>query len=125
MNTMKNFHNRLSGLMAEAHVSSKELALWLKVDVPVVNRWLAGASAPDVYQFRQIARFFGKPYEWFLDYEDAFPSAAELAEQLGLSEDTVKRLLDLADTEDEEVLATFDEVIYTVVAAMTALRENA
>jgi len=124
MNTTKNFHNRLRSLMTESNVSCKELALWTSVDVPTVNRWLNGASTPDVYQFRQIARFFGMPYEWFLDCEDDSALVAELADRLGLSEDTVKRLMELADTEDEEVLATFDEVLYTVIAAMTAMRES-
>jgi len=112
MNITKNFHNRLSSLMSENNVTCRELALWLNVDVPMVNRWLNGASAPDVYQFRQIARFFGMPYEWFLDYEDAFPSAAELADRLGLSRDTVECLMDLADTENEDVLEALDDVVY-------------
>lgn len=124
MNTAKNFHIRLHTLMDESNVTYKELALWMGVDVPTVSRWLNGASTPDVYQFRQIARFFGMPYEWFLDCEDDSAIVTELADRLGLSEDTVKRLMDLADTEDEEVLATFDEVLYTVIAAMAAMREG-
>ena len=119
----KNFNKCLKNLLTISGVSREELACHLKVAVPVVNRWLNGASVPDVYQFRDIARFFGMPYEWFLDGEVHFPTAAELATVLGLSEDTVEELLSLARTENDAVLGAVDDAIYAVTSTVNAVYE--
>ena len=123
MNPVKKFDRRLRNLLTLSGVSRTELARRLGVPVPVVNRWLNGASAPDVYQFRAIAQLFGIPYQWFLD-ED-FPNAAELAARLGLSEDTVEGLLALAEGENTEVLDMMDDAIYAMVSAVNAAQEGA
>ena len=120
----KNFNKYLKNLLTVSGMSREELASHLKVAVPVVNRWLNGASVPDVYQFRDIARFFGMPYEWFLDGEVHFPSAAELAAILGLSEDTVEELLSLARTENEAVLGAVDDAVYAVTSTVNAVYED-
>ena len=93
--------------------------------MPVVNRWLSGASLPDVYQFRDIANFFGVSYEWLLDGEDDSPSAEELAEMLGLSTDTVEELLTLSALESDVVLNALDDAIYGIVSVIAAAQENA
>ena len=123
MNTVKKFDRRLRNLLTLSGMTRAELARRLGVPLPVVNRWLNGASAPDVYQFRAIAQLFGIPYQWFLD--DYFPNAAELAARLGLSEDTVEGLLALADSENADVLDMMDDAIYAMVSAVNTAQSGA
>ena len=123
MNKTKKFDRRLRNLLTLSGMTRADLACRLGVPVPVVNRWLNGASAPDVYQFRAIAQLFGIPYEWFLD--DDFLNAAELAARLGLSEDTVEGLLELAESESTDVLDMMDDAIYAMVSAVNAAHEGA
>ena len=120
----KNFNKYLKNLLTVSGVSREELASHLKVAVPVVNRWLNGASVPDVYQFRDIARYFGMPYEWFLDGEVRVPTAAEMAEKLRLSEDTVEELLSLARTEGNILLNAVDDAVYAVTSTVNAVYED-
>ena len=122
MNNPQNFDRRLRNLLTLSGMTRAELACRMGVPVPVVNRWLNGASAPDVYQFRAIAQLFGIPYQWFLD--DDFLNVAELAARLGLSEDTVEGLLALADSEKTEVLDMLDDAIYAMVSAVNAAHEG-
>ena len=121
MKNTKKFDHRLRNLLTLSGTTKAELACHLGVPVPVVNRWLNGITAPDVYQFRAIARFFGIRYAWFLD--DEFPCAAELAARLGLSADTVAGLLTLAEGAQTEVLDSLDDAIYAMVSAVNAARE--
>lgn len=120
----KKFNLCLKNLLTLSGVTCGELAQHLGVTVPVVRRWMSGVSAPDIYQFREIAHFFGLPYAWFLDGGSGFPSAEELAGLLGLNPDTVEGLLLLADTEDEDVLEPLDEAIYAVVSAFRTILEG-
>ena len=118
------FNTRLQALMSAAGVSREELARHLDVAVPVVCRWLNGASVPDINQFRSIAWFFGMPYDWFLDSGGDFPSEEEVAEKLGLSAETVANLMDLSRSESEEVLDALDGAVYALVNAVSAVREE-
>ena len=122
MNNTKRFDRRLRNLLTLSGMTRAELACCVGVPVPVVNRWLNGASAPDVYQFRAIAQLFGIPYQWFLD--DDSLNAAELAARLGLSQDTVEGLLALADSEKTDVLDMLDDAIYAMVSAVNAAHEG-
>ena len=122
MNNTEKFDRRLRNLLTLSGMTRADMACRLGVPVPVVNRWLNGASAPDVYQFRAIAQLFGIPYEWFLD--DDFINAAELAARLGLSKDTVEGLLALADSENNDVLDMLDDAIYAMVSAVNAAHEG-
>ena len=114
----KRFDRCLKNLLTISGVTCEELALYLDVTVPVVRRWMSGVSAPDIYQFREIARFFGLPYEWFLDGGDGFPDVEDLSELLGLNVDTLEGLMLLAETEDENVLGLLDDTVYSVVSAL-------
>ncbi len=78
MEKTKKFDQCLKNLLTVSGMGRDELARAVGVSVPVVNRWLNGASAPDVYQFRAIANYFGMPYGWFLDGDDDFPGAEEV-----------------------------------------------
>lgn len=120
MENTKNFDQRLRNLLIISGVRREELALRVGVSVPVVNRWLNGASVPDVYQFQSIANYFGLPYEWFLDGGDGFPGAEELAVRLGLSEETVEALRELADSGNEGVLTAVDDAVWAVIGAVCA-----
>ena len=124
MNNPKKFDRRVRNLLTLSGMTRTELARRLGVPLPVVNRWLNGASAPDVYQFREIARFFGMPYEWFLDSGDDSPSVEELAVLLGLSEDTVEERLSLADTESDGLLGAVDDAVYAVISTVNAVYDD-
>ena len=121
----KRFDRCLKNLLTISGVTCEELALRLDVTVPVVRRWMSGVSAPDIYQFREIAQFFSLPYEWFLDGGDSFPDVEDLSELLGLNVDTLEGLLLLAETEDEDVLEPLDDAIYSVVSAFRTILEGA
>ncbi len=123
-NTTKKFDSRLRTLLIYTGEKRENLACAAGVKLPTVNRWLSGASVPDVYQFRDIARFFGVPYEWLLDGRDGSPSAEELAEMLGLSTETVDELLTLAALESDALLDALDDAIYGIVSAISAVQED-
>ena len=125
MDHAKNFDRRLKRLLDISGTAPEELAR-LDVAVPVVNRWLHGLTAPDVYQFQAIAQLFGIPYAWFLDGGDGFPSAEALAARLGLTERTVECLMKLADERDENesVLDAVDLALQAVIAVAGAVWED-
>ena len=117
----KNFDRRLRNLLILSGVRREELACHLGVSVPTVNRWINGIGTPNVYQFREIAHFFGMPYDWFLEDGDGIPDTDDLAVKLGLSPETVEALLELADSESEEVLTAVDDAVCAVISAVNAV----
>ena len=118
------FDRRLKGLLSASGVERGELARHLDVSVPTVNRWLNGISTPNAYQFREIAHFFGMPYDWFLEDEGGVPNADDLAVKLGLSPETVEALLELAASEDEGVLTAVDDAVCAVIATTNAVYDD-
>ena len=112
------FRRRLSGLLLLTDCLRVDLARHLRVPVQTVRDWESGEDIPNVYQFREIADFFGLPYAWFLDGTDATPNAAELAELLGLSESTVELLTDLEKTATPELLDAVDDTIFALVSSL-------
>ncbi len=121
MKMKTNFDKKLRAALDAAGMSRAELARRLGVGVPEVSRWLAGVSAPDVYQFQRIAQVLGLSYEWLLD--DG-PGAAEIAERLGLCEDTVAFLMELAEMEGEGVLDAVDNAVYAAAATVQAVYDD-
>lgn len=115
------FDRRLKGLLSASGVERGELARHLGVSVPTVNRWLNGISTPNVYQFREIAHFFGMPYDWFLEDNGGIPDADDLAVKLGLSPETVEALLELANSESGDVLTAVDDAVCAVIGAVNAV----
>ena len=115
------FDRRLRGLLVASGVERGELARYLGVSVPTLNRWLNGISTPNAYQFREIAHYFGMPYDWFLEDEGGIPNADDLAVKLGLSPETVEALLELAGSESEEVLTAVDDAVCAVIATINAV----
>lgn len=121
----KKFDRCLRNLLTVSGVTCENLARHLGVPGPEVRRWMNGVSAPDIYQFQEIAGYFGLPCEWFLDGGDGFPDVEDLAELLGLNVDTLEGLLLLAATENEDVLEPLDEAIFSVVSAFRSILEGA
>ena len=118
------FDRRLRGLLSASCVERGELARHLGVSVPTVNRWLNGISTPNAYQFREIAHYFGMPYDWFLEADGGVPNADDLAVKLGLSPETVEALLELAGSESEEVLTAVDDAVCAVIATINAVYDD-
>ena len=115
----KIFDQRLKEVLSASLVERGELARYLGVSVPTVNRWLSGISTPNVYQFREIAHFFGMPYDWFLNADSGKPDADDLAMKLGLSPETVTTLLELVSEGGNE--AALEAVDNTVCAALAVI----
>ncbi len=118
------FDRRLKQLLSVSGVERGELARHLGVSVPTVSRWLNGISTPNVYQFREIAHFFGMPYDWFLEDSGNIPNTDDLAVKLGLSPETVEALLELAASESEEVLTAVDDAVCAVIAAINGVYDD-
>lgn len=118
------FDSRLKSVLSVSLVERGELARHLGVSVPTVNRWLNGISTPNVYQFREIAHFFGMPYDWFLEDNGGIPDTDDLAVKLGLSPETVEALLELANSESKDVLAAVDDAVCAVIGAINAVYDD-
>ena len=118
------FDSRLKSVLSASLVERGELARHLGVSVPTVNRWINGISAPNVYQFREIAHFFGMPYDWFLEDNGGIPDADDLAVKLGLSPETVEALLELANSESGDVLTAVDDAVCAVIGAINAVYDD-
>ena len=118
------FDRRLKSVLSASLVERGELARHLGVSVPTVNRWLNGISTPNVYQFREIAHFFGMPYDWFLEDNGGIPDTDDLAVKLGLSPETVEALLELANSESEDVLTAVDDAVCAVIGAINAVYDD-
>jgi transcriptional regulator with XRE-family HTH domain len=115
------FDRRLKAILSASGVERGELARHLGVSVPTVNRWLNGISTPNAYQLREIAHYFGMPYDWFLEADGGVPNADDLAVKLGLSPETVEALLELAGSESEEVLTAVDDAVCAVISTINAV----
>lgn len=115
------FDRRLKAILSASGVERGELARHLGVSVPAVNRWLNGISTPNAYQLREIAHYFGMPYDWFLEADGGVPNADDLAVKLGLSPETVEALLELAGSESEEVLTAVDDAVCAVISTINAV----
>lgn len=118
------FDSRLKSVLSASLVERGELARHLGVSVPTVNRWLNGISTPNVYQFREIAHFFGMPYNWFLEDNGGIPDTDDLAVKLGLSPETVEALLELANSESADVLTAVDDAVCAVIATINAVYDD-
>ena len=77
-----------------------------------------------MYQFREIAHFFGMPYDWFLEDNGGIPDTDDLAVKLGLSPETVEALLELANSESEDVLTAVDDAVCAVIGTINAVYDD-
>ena len=119
------FDHRLKSVLSASGVERGELARHLGVSVPTVNRWLNGISTPNVYQFREIAHFFGLPYDWFLEDEGSIPDVDNLAAKLGLSPETVGTLLEMvAEGGNEATLEAVDNALCAALAVIDGVFED-
>lgn len=122
MKKTNNFRRTLQNLLIISGTNAAELALSLGIGLPVVNRWLNGSAAPDVYQLQKIADWFGMPCSYFFEGEQAH-SVSDIAARLGLREETIELLEALSDTEPEEVLDALDDAVFVLVSAICTARE--
>ena len=122
MNQNTSFSRRLRGLFTITDYQPAALAKCLGVGVQTVRQWESGTAVPDVNQFREISAFFGLPYAWFLDGANGQPDAAAIAEKLGLHEDTVEDLMDLAEDASAPVLDAVDSA--AAISAVWAAWED-
>lgn len=120
---MSYFNRSLQNLLTISGTDAAELAQSLGVELPEMNRWLHGSAAPDVYQLQEIAKRFGMPYSYFFESGQSLPNAPEVAAWLGLSEETVETLMEMADTEPKDVMEALDDAIFAMAAAVSAARE--
>ena len=121
----KKFDLCLKNLLTITGVERGELARHLGVAVPTVNRWLNGISVPNVYQFRELAHFFGMPYDWFLEDGDSIPNVGDLSAKLGLSPETVSMLLELvSEGGNEAVLEAVDNTLCAALAVIDGVFED-
>ena len=124
MNQNTSFSRRLRGLFTITDYQPAALAKRLGVGVQTVRQWESGTAAPDVNQFREIAAFFRLPDAWFLGGTEGLPAPCVLAEKLGLREDTIEDLMELADEAPEEVLDAVDSAVAAVISAVWAAQEG-
>lgn len=124
MNQTTTFSRRLRGLFTITDYQPAALAKRLGVGVQTVRQWESGTAVPDMNQFREIASFFGLPYAWFLDGADGQPDAAVMAEKMGLHEDTVEELMELAEDTSGPVLDAVDSAVAAVISAVWAAQED-
>ncbi len=118
------FSCRLRTLFTLTDCTHEELARYVGVSVPMVQLWEDGIKTPDVYQFYAIAKYFGLPYSWFLDGTDHALEVTKLAQYLGLSVDTVQRLIQLSKTKSGCVLDLLDDAIYTLTIVIQEADEQ-
>ena len=124
MNQTTTFSRRLRGLFTITDYQPAALAERLGVGVQTIRQWESGTAVPDVNQFREIAAFFGLPSAWSLDGADGQPDAAVMAEKLGLHEDTVEELMELAEDTSGPVLDAVDSAVAAVISAVWAAQEG-
>lgn len=124
MNQNTSFSRRLRGLFTITDYQPAALAKRLGVGVQTVRQWESGTAVPDVNQFREITAFFGLPYAWFLDGAAGQLDAAAMAEKLGLHEDTVEELMELAEDTSGPVLDAVDSAVAAVISAVWAAQED-
>ena len=124
MNQNTYFSRRLHGLFVITDTTRSELAKRLHVPICTVRAWENGTQVPNVYEFREIAAFFGLSYDWFLDGTDGMPEPWRIAEHLGLSEDVVESLIDLSENGPEDVIDAVDDALYAILSAVGAMEET-
>lgn len=115
------FTNRLQTALRASGKSREELACCVGVSPSTISRWVNGIGLPDVYQFREIARFFDVSSEWFLRDASPLSDPEEISAKLGLSPDTVGELIEMARTESPEVMAALDGAIRSLLSAVDAV----
>ncbi|MBQ6207528.1 MAG: helix-turn-helix transcriptional regulator [Oscillospiraceae bacterium] len=123
------FALRLRALYAAAAYDRKELARIAGVSIPTVMQWEEGEKTPDLTQFKRVAAYFSLPCEFFLkadlpEFSDGLPMNWKIADALGLSEGTVERLKQLAESAPGEALDGLDDAIFSMTDALLASREE-
>ena len=123
----RTFSTRLRALYDAAPYDRKDLARKMGVSISTLVRWEDGDAVPDVIRLKKMAVYFGLPYEFFLEYPSPAPKEEpmknwEIADRLGLSESTVERLMELAETAPGEALDHLDDAVFSLTETALASR---
>ena len=123
------FALRLRALYAASAYDRKELTRTAGASISTVMRWEEGDETPNLTQFKRVAAYFGLPREFFLtpdipETSDALPEDWRIADALGLSEGTVERLKQLAESAPGDALDGLDEAIFSMTDALLASKEE-
>lgn len=123
------FATRLCALYAALPYDQKDLARRVGVSISTLLQWEEGDRVPDVVQLKKVAAYFGLPCEFFLEDPPSVPEEREdpmldwqIADRLGLSESTVERLHELAESAPGEALDNLDDAIFSLTETVLAAR---
>ena len=124
------FAERLRMLMDAQPYDRREMSRRVGVPISTIMKWEDGETVPDVIQLRCVATYFGLPCEFFLEVSVSVPEKRtedplrnwQIADRLGLSECTVEKLEELAETAPGEALDKLDDAIFSMAEAALAAR---
>ena len=127
------FAERLRLLMDAQPYDRRDLSRRLGVPISTIMKWEDGEAVPDVIQLRCVAMYFGLPCEFFLEVSVSVPEKRteedplrnwQIADRLGLSECTVEKLEELAESAPGEALDKLDDAIFSMAEAVLAARDD-
>lgn len=127
------FAERLRLLLDAQPYDRRDLSRRLGVPISTIMKWEDGEAVPDVIQLRCVAMYFGLPCEFFLEVSVSVPEKRteedplrnwQIADRLGLSECTVEKLEELAESAPGEALDKLDDAIFSMAEAVLAARDD-
>ncbi|MBP5717734.1 MAG: helix-turn-helix transcriptional regulator [Abditibacteriota bacterium] len=127
------FAERLRLLMDAQPYDRRDLSRRLGVPISTIMKWEDGEAVPDVIRLRCVAMYFGLPCEFFLEVSVSVPEKRteedplrnwQIADRLGLSECTVEKLEELAESAPGEALDKLDDAIFSMAEAVLAARDD-
>ena len=124
------FSERLHDLFVSMPYDRVDLSRRVGVPISTIMAWEDGEATPTEIQLRCVATYFGLPCEFFLEVSMTVPEKRtedplrnwQIADRLGLSECTVEKLEELAETAPGEALDKLDDAIFSMAEAALAAR---
>ena len=125
------FSERLHDLFVSMPYDRVDLSRRVGVPISTIMAWEDGEATPTEIQLRCVATYFGLPCEFFLEVSVSVPDKRteedplrnwQIADRLGLSECTVEKLEELAESAPGEVLNKLDDAIFSMAEAALAAR---
>ena len=100
------FSKRLKSLLDETNTTRQQLAKAIGVSHQAVTQWSGGQTIPDIYKFRKIAEHFGVSYDYLYgDTKSRTHKNMALVGELGLSDESIDKLKELAYKNDSEIVS--------------------
>ena len=125
------FSERLHDLFASMPYDRVDMSRRVGVPISTIMEWEDGEAIPNDIQLRCVATYFGLPREFFLEVSVTVPEKRteedplrnwQIADLLGLSECTVEKLEELAESAPGEVLDKLDDALFSMAEAALAAR---